>query len=712
MIEYTQGMLSKLIIPKPIKNSKQEIWDDNIFCFDIETSSSWVTPNYQMIPFIKDFSKDFYKECAPFSLCYVWQFGINDIVVYGRALEDFYRLLQELNTLVKGAQIWVHNLAYEFQFLLNDLEFDKIFARAPHKVIYADWKGIRFRCSYFLTRLSLENWGKQHGKLQKLVGNLDYNILRTPLTPLTKDELAYAENDILVMYYGLLQYKERYQFIHNIPLTQTGEVRRVVKNLFKDDIEYHKKMTELLPRDLREYEFIKKAFQGGYTHANYTKVGKVIKKVHSCDISSSYPATMCSEKFPMSKWFFVRPYEIEKYCNENYSLIMDITLKDVIATTNITYISTSKMLGSKVLIKDQKGIKHLCVNGFTVYADNGRLIRCKEVRLVITNIDLDIINDFYDYKSIKYNYVLASKNDYLDERLISYTLELYNNKTKLKNVKGFEDLYLQSKQFINSLYGMMVTDLVPENVEFDGMLWSVDKMDIQARLDELSSKPYKNFLAYQHGIFITVYARRNLMWLVKRIGNDVIYCDTDSVKYTGNCDHYIDEYNKMIDEKLEKCLSHYNISLDLLHPIAPNGEMQNLGHFEKERDYEAFITQGAKRYAYTYGEIYEHDELQYNIHKGDIINYCTVSGVNKKFGGKAIKHLEDFIQDFVFDYEYCKRLIMTYMCDNPPVLWNENQNDEYLSTEQYGVNSMPSTYSMSLGAEFTQLLSDYIMGSF
>ena len=60
-----------------------------------------------------------------------------------------------------------------------------------------------------LTRLSLETWGKQLG-LEKAVGYLDYDKLRTPLTPLTDDELYYCERDCLVVEKGIKSYIKRY----------------------------------------------------------------------------------------------------------------------------------------------------------------------------------------------------------------------------------------------------------------------------------------------------------------------------------------------------------------------------------------------------------------------------------------------------------------------------------------------------------------------
>lgn len=641
MQKYTYGVLKNLIIPKPVRNKKGETWDDNIFTFDIETSSAWYTPEHKLIEYDFNYGNDFYKQCVPFSLCYIWQFGINDTVLYGRELNMFYELLLELSELIDGAQIWVHNLAYEFQFLLNFIEFDKIFARSPHKVIYADWHHIRFRCSYFLTRLSLEAWGIQTGVHQKKTGQLDYLVNRTPLTELTDDELDYCENDILVMYAGLLKYRDKYENVHNIPLTQTGEIRRVVKDMYKNDMDYHRKMTELLPRNADEYRFIKQAFQGGYTHANAPHVGRVINNVHSCDISSSYPTVMCSEKFPMGRWFFVRPYEFSKYYNADYSLIVDVTFTNIKAKSSITYISTSKLLGNKTLFKNN-GEVHTVVNGHVVYGDNGRVIRSKEIRMVCTNIDLDIINMFYNFTDIKFNKIYASKNEYLDEKLVAYTLELYNNKTTLKNVVGKEDLYTQSKQFLNSLYGMCVTDIAQDDVSFISEEWHVLETDINQALDELRCKPYKNFLAYQHGVFITAYARRNLMQVVAQMPSDVIYCDTDSIKYVGNHDILFQEYNENITEKLKKCLNWYNLDESLICPYAPNGEQQHLGHYEKEKDYTGFITQGAKRYAYTYD-----NELK-DIH-------ITVSGVNKKQGGKALARLEDFKENFYSNIDIVRK---------------------------------------------------------
>lgn len=649
----------------------------------------------------------------PFSLCYIWQFGVNDTVIYGRDLEEFSILLDELTEIVSEPTIWVHNLSYEMQFLLNILDVETTFARKAHKPMYFTSNGIKFRCSYFLTRLSLDAWSKQHGKCKKLVGNLDYSILRTPKTKLTKKELDYCENDILCMYYGLLDYLKKYDNMENIPLTQTGEVRRVVKNMYKRNENYHRKMTNLLPRNADEYAFMRQAFAGGYTHANYLHANKLIYNVHSMDIASSYPYVMVSEKFPSSKWYNIRPYEIEKYRNENYSLLIDVTFYNIKSKMSMRYISTSKCMEME---------KECIVNGKHVTktkTDNGRLIETDKCRMVITNVDLDIIEKTYDIGKIEYNKIMYSNNEYLDSDFVQYILQLYKNKTSLKGITSMEDIYLQSKQFINALYGMSVTDIVSDNAFWDNMLdkWTSEKGDAETVLEELKAKPYKNFLAYQHGIFVTAYARRNLWELIMQFPNDVVYVDTDSVKYVGNHDLEFETYNAKVIEKLKVSMSKHRIPIEDTAPLTKKGKPKQIGIYEKEPDYQQFKTLGAKRYCFryypkthkfSYGNIKTSTGKRIISHRIDYCVHITVSGVNKEKGRRALKHVDDFTQDFEFDTDHTGKLLFTYSSDMPKVIWNKGQYDEFRSYYRYGINAQPTTYNMSLSDEYDYLLLERI----
>lgn len=681
MIEYKQG-----IVQTP-KNKpyvlKDVTYSDLILTFDIEVSSGWLF-NGKVIPFDKTKDKKYYEKFEKVSVCYIWQSSIEDTVYYGRELKTFYDFLLEIDEKIKGKKtIWVHNLSYEFQFLLNIITFDKIFARTPHKVIYAEWGDIKFRCSYFLTRLSLEAWAiGRKLPVKKLTDTVDYLKIRTPNTVLEDSLLDYAENDCLVMYYGIKQYLEKYGHIEKIPLTQTGTVRKEVKKIFHGNYRHYKQCTDLLPRNAYEYARLIECFAGGYTHANYTYAGKIIKNVFSKDIASSYPTVMIAEKYPMSKWEMVR--DLTEYFNNDYSIIMDVTFKKIESSLFNNYISASKCYYLKGAVKD-----------------NGRIISADDLRIVCTGIDYEIIQQAYNCRECIINSAWISINKYLPTEFVNYILKLYGNKTSLKGLEEFEDIYRTSKEEINSLYGMTVTSILQENVLFNNDVWSVEKLDIpqiNEGLDKLRNKPFKNFMAYQWGVFVTAYARKNLWTPIlsscggatdSGIDIDALYMDTDSIKYIGNHDDIFNRYNKQITDKLEKACDYHGISHDMLRPVDTKGIAHPIGIFESEGCYQEFIALGAKRYAYKQNE---------EIH-------ITVSGVSKKKGVNALNgDLKNFNDGLIFGYDESGKLTMTYLSNQPKVTWNQGSYDEYVCTDKYGINAQPTTYSMELTDEYLELI--------
>lgn len=278
----------KKLKPQKVK-WKRDYWDDNIYCFDIETSSAFVDKDGNFYRPNEDEKKDVGQ--IPISLCWIWQMSINGEAVYGRTLEEFKVFIMRIyKHLGIKPIIYIHNASFEFVYLSNIFEWTKVFARSAHRIIYMECDIAQFRCSYMLTRLSLANWGKQTKKRQKLKGDLDYDSkFRTPRSRVTPKELGYCENDVLVMHDGMEVYKRRYKHIANIPLTQTGEVRRHVKDMFKDDTKHLFNMTRLLPEDAKMYSIYKSLVWGGITHANVFRSGKTWRRVHSYDITSSYP---------------------------------------------------------------------------------------------------------------------------------------------------------------------------------------------------------------------------------------------------------------------------------------------------------------------------------------------------------------------------------------------------------------------------------------
>ena len=99
------------------RKNRVDIVNDDIMCFDIETSSAFKHKDSNTLEPYTGKSKEYYRECEKYALCYIWQFSINDNIFYGRTLEDFKAFLDELEEYEPHKKfIYVHNLSYEFNF--------------------------------------------------------------------------------------------------------------------------------------------------------------------------------------------------------------------------------------------------------------------------------------------------------------------------------------------------------------------------------------------------------------------------------------------------------------------------------------------------------------------------------------------------------------------------------------------------------------------
>lgn len=166
-------------------------------------------------------------------IMYIWQFGIGNVVTTGRTWDEFKSLLTILENILyldknRRLVIYVHNLPYEWQFMRQHFTWDEVFILDDRKPVTARIGGIEFRCSMKLAGgKSLANTAKDLIKypVEKMVGDLDYSLIRTPLTPLTPTELKYCENDIRVILHYIQEKIEQDGDITRIPLTNTGYVR-------------------------------------------------------------------------------------------------------------------------------------------------------------------------------------------------------------------------------------------------------------------------------------------------------------------------------------------------------------------------------------------------------------------------------------------------------------------------------------------------------
>jgi hypothetical protein len=684
----------------------------NIPCsFDIETSSFYRDLDGKTYDYNQRLKMPKNAKLEKLSIMYIWQFGINGFCIVGRTWKEFLTLIKRIEKHLelnenKRLIIWVHNLSFEFQFIRNFFEWSNVFALDIRQVLYCVFGGVEFRCSYLLSGYNLDTVAKnlQKYKIKKLVGNLDYKLIRHSETELTQNEILYCLNDIKIVMLYILEYIEKEKKIINLPLTKTGAVRKFCrKNCFYINSEnykgqnygYKNLINELQINDLTELKTIQRAFAGGFTHANANYVNKTILNVSSFDFTSSYPAVMVSELYPMSKGIKINVRSEKQFENllENYLCIFDIQFNNIFSRETFeNYISISKCFVKKNFSEN-----------------NGRLVCAKEIVLTITNIDYNIIKKMYSWENKKIGNFYAYKKEYLPTEFIDSILELYKMKTELKGVKGMETEYLGAKEMLNSCYGMAVTNPLRNEIIFSRETgWSENELTENEQFNKLIeyNLSKNRFLFYLWGVFVTAYARRNLFTAIFELKNDYIYSDTDSVKFINFERHkqYFEIYNKAIENKLKIACNFHGISFDYCKPKTIKGKEKLLGVWDFEGVYEKFKTLGAKRYM-----VKEPNALTIN---GKNYDYSlTVSGVNKKY---AIPYLlEKYGENEIFDKftnylvipsNYSGKNILTYIDYKTNGIIFDYTGKKYNFVAETGVHFEPSEYHLNLSVQFLEYL--------
>lgn len=644
---------------------------DNIITFDIETTSVFYGADNRAEMF--DYTKpaEYYTTLKKSALCYVWQIAIDGVAYYGRELWEFVSFINDLRD-AAGCDIlvWVHNLPFEFQFIRNYFEWQTINAREVRKPYRArTTNGIEFRCTYALTNMSLAVLAKSFRTAhQKLSGDLDYNVMRTPTTPLTDTELAYCENDVLVLHDYVSQLPLP---LYDTPLTQTGFVRRAVKAEMGTRVCRVNASHNETDADI--FRALNGAYAGGYTHANVFYAGRLLHDIVSYDFTSSYPYTMLSERFPCGQ--FKRKHKLSfdalkgKYA-ALYSYIFDVTLYGYKCVTNNTYISANKCR---------------FIDGGVF--DNGRVLYADELRIIITDVDVWALIQTGKWERAEFHDGFIAPNNYLPKALWDYTLKLYADKTTFKGIDERYDEYLRSKQFVNSLYGMCVTNTVKPDVQYTSGEWyCADTLTPEEMHDKLVYNKTRGFMNYAVGVWVTAYARRNLWAAIVALDDVVVYCDTDSIKCVNvpKVKQYVDEYNAGVAVKLRAAAEYYNAPDTDFAPKDIHGIAHPIGVFDFDGNYKDFKTLGAKKYAYD-----NHDGTGVHI---------TIAGVPKSYG-KTLKTIDEFRTGLVFYPSPERAKYISHYDDNGAVLDFDGELWECGS----GICLQPTSYKLDATKEYKQL---------
>lgn len=555
---------------------------------------------------------------------YLWQVCIEGMVVIGRTWQEFITFLENLEQHYnlhpkRRLVIYVHNLSYEFQFMKSFINFVDVFAMDTHEILTCRTDCFEFRCSYLLSNMSLAKFIKNTPNTYHLKGegDLDYTVLRTPSTVLKPKELGYAYNDVMGLYEAICEMLKS-DTLQTIKLTSTGFVRRDCRNAMRKNKKNRKKFQQSA-LDLPLYRLAKECFRGGNTASNRYHTNMVVENVGSWDISSSYPFCMVAFKYPSGTFM--------------EATILDNTKK--LHEYNKEYCTMGRYIFTNLRVKRKSPIPYIPISKVLAYTGvepgdiyNGRVMQAERLVIALTNIDFEVVESVYDFDKVEVIDFYYAYADYLPQELIDTIFSYFRAKSELKGVEGKEYEYMKAKNKLNGIYGMCVTDMLHPNYEYvDGEL--VEEVYTEDKKKELLEKYYKsrnNFLSYQWGVWVTAYARRQLQIALNKVGIDVVYCDTDSVKYVGDHDKDFEAINNGIRKYCEEN--------NRIHSVDVNGKHFEIGTYDKELTktggvYNKFKTLGAKKYCF---EI-----------NGEI--GLTLAGCSKKGGAKELQEgngIDDF----------------------------------------------------------------------
>lgn len=653
---------------------------EHLAAFDIETSS------YEDVGVKK-------------ATVYSYALAIDDTIHRARSADEFFSLLEKIAadmelSLDRRLVIYVHNLAYEWQFIKHYMTWDSAFAIASERRIVraVSTLGFEFRCSYVLTNKPLAAVGKDVG-VQKMVGDIDHTLIRNSITPLSDEEMGYIDNDVKI----LIEFERQAlaqeggtieQALHSIPTTKTGYVRRRMRKAALADPEYEQLISELTLNE-EVYSLARHSFQGGYTHANSMVMGQEMGETVAVDLASSYPSSMLQFTYPMGTFHSMshREFTAEELdkCVGHVHFFVSFVVYGAVARYQFPYTSLSKALS----ISDP-------------FTDNGRVYSAATMTLTMTDVDWQIFRRCYEVERIEIVDVMMAPAEYLPAAITDPIVAMYGDKTALKGVAGQEVNYRSAKEDINGVYGSVAMDPVRTDFEFNAE--SGEFVATLPSIEDALSKHNNSrsrYLYYPWAAWVTAYSRYVLLMAIYDLidaGVTVMYCDTDSIyhKPSPKAQGIIDRVNSEVRERLSAAMHYrwfYATDQEVEDALAPKdikGNRHHIGLFEVDGHYDNFKTLGAKRYA---------------VEKGDEFK-ITVAGLSKNAASyiKEIGGMKAFVDGLTVPAEKSGRLTHTYSEETAHNLITDYLGNTCEMKQMGFIHLEPSPYVLTVSDDYTRFV--------
>ena len=467
--------------------------------------------------------------------------------------------------------------------------------------------------------------------------------------------------------------------VDKIPITSTGKVRRELQQLAYKNIYYRRKMRKAININPHIYNLL----------ANWIYTDEIVNNVDSYDFTSSYPYVMTSFKYPMSEFVEDNVNSVSDMYRL-YAYLLVVRFKDLKCKYFNNFISASKC-------RYIRGGKY----------DNGRLMKADEIEMVLTDVDFRFILSTYhcEYEILESYSALYG---YLPKMLINFILDKYVKKTELKGIEEEEINYARVKAMFNSIYGMTVTNTIRNDVLYDNVSgWSEKSLDNDKIVELLENEKKKGFLSFSTGVWVTAWARNNLLSNLIKLDQYAVYLDTDSIKLAEGYDkNVINNYNNEVEERIKYVSKILDIPIEKYSPKDIKGDSHLLGVFECETKkynkytYDEFITQGAKKYAVKTKEMDKDTGELFDVIK------ITVAGVPKKKGAKCLNSLEEFRDDLVFKSSITGKQTLIYLDEQQQNDLVDYQGNIYTNTDKTGCCLVPCSYVLGKALEYANLITD------
>lgn len=582
-----------------------------------------------------------------YAFMYVWQFAVEDIAVYGRTWDDLREFLTNLRADLHLSSeykliVYVHNLKYDFQFFKSQLNIEGDFiARDSRTIIKMTLQDcIELRDSGCYTEEPLAAMGAEIG-FPKLDGNeYDYTKIRHYLTPLTEEEMAYCERDVMILTRYYRREADKYGSVKNIPITATRRVKRLIMNELYSSGKKIRLMVEskqLKPlvdgaevnekhkHDAAMLEVLRTAFFGGFTYSNVYYRNNAVQNVTGADISSSYPAQAILHRFPMGHFESLPvPKSIEDLKSERRYKNKALLITFKLSPEGKQNALDAKYPGVSFLsLQDKNYWTHGKTDRRNLSAN--KLLHAKdEITLTLTDIDFHLFLKFYRYGKIEFLNVLGAEYGLLPDYIIKVITDLYQNKLNLKMrnkeialsrplTAAEEAEYMLAKSMLNRIYGIFVQDPIRTLYQWDSEIGIIKPFGDQ---------PLTKFegVLYQWGVWMVAWSRYEILNIFAAIGieddkykNNILHCDTDSIYFRDENSEVVTRYNAYISKNVrEACIKRR------INPHALSG----IGELTIEH-YHALKTLGLKQYAYI------DDAGRFDYHCAGLTRQDYVGGINR-----------------------------------------------------------------------------------